>query len=30
MPEHLLAIDDVKDDFKQILDWAIAFKTSWK
>ena len=30
MPQHLLAIDDVKDDFKQILDWAIAFKTSWK
>lgn len=30
MSEHLLAIDDVADDFKDILDWAIEFKKMWK
>lgn len=26
MPQHLLAIDDVADDFEAILRWAIEFK----
>ena len=30
MVEHLLAIDDVKDDLEQILKWAIEFKRLWK
>ena len=30
MVNHLLAIDDVKDDFQQILTWAIEFKRLWK
>ena len=30
MVNHLLAIDDVKDDFYQILTWAIEFKRLWK
>ena len=30
MVNHLLAIDDVKDDFQQILKWAIEFKRLWK
>ena len=30
MPEHLLAIDDVKEDFMDILKWAIEFKRMWK
>jgi len=30
MNRHLLAIDDVKDEFEKILRWAIAFKSSWK
>lgn len=30
MVDHLLAIDDVKDDFEQILKWAIEFKRLWK
>lgn len=30
MVQHLLAIDDVKDDFEGILKWAIEFKRLWK
>ena len=30
MVEHLLAIDDVADDFEKILRWAIEFKRAWK
>ena len=30
MAEHLLAIDDVEDDFAAILKWAIEFKRLWK
>ena len=30
MAEHLLAIDDVKEDFNDILKWAIEFKKMWK
>jgi ornithine carbamoyltransferase len=30
MDRHLLAIDDVSEDFETILRWAIAFKSSWK
>ena len=30
MVQHLLAIDDVKDDFEAILKWAIEFKRLWK
>ena len=30
MVDHLLAIDDVKDDLEQILNWAIEFKRLWK
>ena len=30
MSQHLLAIDDVSDDFEQILRWAIEFKRLWK
>ncbi len=30
MAEHLLAIDDVADDFADILQWAIEFKRLWK
>ena len=30
MPQHLLAIDDVSDDFEQLLRWAIEFKRLWK
>jgi len=30
MAENLLAIDDLGDDFKGILDWAIEFKRAWK
>ena len=30
MVNHLLAIDDVKEDFEQILKWAIEFKRLWK
>ena len=30
MVNHLLAIDDVKEDFQQILNWAIEFKRLWK
>jgi hypothetical protein len=30
MVNHLLAIDDVKDDFQKILNWAIEFKRLWK
>ena len=26
MVNHLLAIDDVNEDFEQILKWAIEFK----
>ena len=26
MPQHLLAIDDVAEDFEKILRWAIEFK----
>jgi len=30
MAEHLLAIDDVEEDFEKILKWAIEFKRLWK
>ena len=30
MTKHLLAIDDVEDDFQIILNWAIEFKRLWK
>ena len=30
MVEHLLAIDDVHEDFEDILKWAIEFKRLWK
>ena len=30
MTNHLLAIDDVEDDFQMILKWAIEFKRLWK
>ena len=30
MVQHLLAIDDVNDDFEAILKWAIEFKRLWK
>ena len=30
MAEHLLAIDDVEEDFEMILKWAIEFKRLWK
>ncbi|MEC8735891.1 MAG: ornithine carbamoyltransferase [Candidatus Thermoplasmatota archaeon] len=30
MTKHLLAIDDVEDDFQMILKWAIEFKRLWK
>jgi len=30
MVKHLLAIDDVEDDFEMILKWAIEFKRLWK
>ena len=30
MVQHLLAIDDVNDDFEGILKWAIEFKRLWK
>ena len=30
MVQHLLAIDDVQEDFKRILKWAIEFKRLWK
>ena len=30
MVQHLLAIDDVKEDFEAILKWAIEFKRLWK
>ena len=30
MVHHLLAIDDVEDDFEGILKWAIEFKRLWK
>ena len=30
MVNHLLAIDDVNEDFEQILKWAIEFKRLWK
>ena len=30
MAEHLLAIDDVAEDFEDILKWAIEFKRMWK
>ena len=30
MTRHLLAIDDVEDDFEMILKWAIEFKRLWK
>jgi ornithine carbamoyltransferase len=30
MVQHLLAIDDVSDDFQSILRWAIEFKRLWK
>lgn len=30
MAEHLLAIDDVAEDFEDILNWAIEFKRMWK
>ena len=30
MVEHLLAIDDVDEDFEGILKWAIEFKRLWK
>ena len=29
MVQHLLAIDDVQEDFKRILKWAIEFKRLW-
>ena len=30
MTRHLLAIDDVEEDFEMILRWAIEFKRLWK
>ena len=30
MVKHLLAIDDVENDFEMILKWAIEFKRLWK
>ena len=30
MVKHLLAIDDVEEDFEMILIWAIEFKRLWK
>ena len=30
MVQHLLAIDDVQEDFERILKWAIEFKRLWK
>lgn len=30
MADNLLAIDDLGDDFRSILDWAIEFKRAWK
>jgi len=30
MTQHLLAIDDVEEDFEMILRWAIEFKRLWK
>ena len=30
MTQHLLAIDDVAEDFEAILKWAIEFKRQWK
>ncbi len=30
MAEHLLAIDDLSDDFADIINWAIEFKRLWK
>ena len=30
MVKHLLAIDDVEEDFEMILKWAIEFKRLWK
>ena len=30
MVQHLLAIDDVEEDFASILRWAIEFKRLWK
>lgn len=30
MAQHLLAIDDVEEDFGKILKWAIEFKRLWK
>ena len=30
MVKHLLAIDDVEDDFEMILKWAMEFKRLWK
>ncbi len=29
MPRHLLAIDDLQDEFAGVLDWAIEFKRLW-
>ena len=30
MPKHLLAIDDIAEDFEKILRWGIEFKRLWK
>jgi ornithine carbamoyltransferase len=30
MVQHLLSIDDVADDFEDILKWAIEYKRLWK
>ena len=30
MADSLLAVDDLKDDFEKILNWAIEFKKLWK
>ena len=30
MPKHLVAIDDVAEDFEKILRWGIEFKRLWK
>ena len=30
MVQHILAIDDVEEDFSKILKWAIEFKRLWK
>ena len=30
MVKHLLAIDDVEEDFEMIIKWAIEFKRLWK